>query len=301
MVEQRVVAVERDQRCRIESGELADQFGADRPAGTGDEHARPGDEAAHGFGVDVDDPAIQDVLVAIARELPRASFSDQTLHGGHDERLETCVVHDGVQAPEFLTRCRRHGEQHRLGAVLGGEPLEVVRCAFDSQRSDAVVAHGGVVVDQGDRAVQTRADCLHGGDGPVAAVACSEHDDGHLVEVGRHGDALGANPAEVAMAEHQADRERRRQHQDLPGATFVGDDELDGDQQCADEACGDRNGTGLVEAEALEVTPVEPGRVADDELSDHGNRCEEGRGCLERIVSVEARCDRKRQWPDQQI
>ena len=164
---------------------------------------------------------------------PGASFAHEALHRWHDERFEPGVVHDCVEPTEFLARCRRHGEQHGLGAVLGGEALEVVGGALDSQRADAAMAHGRVVVDQRNRAVRAGADRLHDGDGPVAAVAGSEHDDGHPVAVGRRGDALGANPAQVAMAEHHADGERGRQHQDLPGATVVGDDELDGDQQCA--------------------------------------------------------------------
>ena len=263
MVQQRVVAVERDQRGGFELGELTDQLGADGAAGTGDEHAASGDEVSNGRGVDVDDPAIQDVLVAVPRELPGASFSDQALHRRHDERLEAGVVHDGVQAAEFLARCRRHGEQHGLGAVLGGEALEVGGGALDSQRADAALAHGRVVVDQRNRAVRAGADRLHRGDRPVPTVARAVHDDRHLVEIGRCGDALGANPAEVTMAEHQAHRERCRQHEDLPGATVVGDDELDGDQQCADRAGGDRHRSGLVEAEALEVAAVEPGGVSD--------------------------------------
>ena len=44
VVEQRVVAVERDQAGRFESDELANEFGADRAAGAGDEHAASGDE-----------------------------------------------------------------------------------------------------------------------------------------------------------------------------------------------------------------------------------------------------------------
>ena len=55
--------------ARFEFGELADELGADRAAGAGDEHAASGDEVAHGGGVDVDDPAIEDVLVGVPGEL----------------------------------------------------------------------------------------------------------------------------------------------------------------------------------------------------------------------------------------
>ena len=301
MVEQRVVAVERDQRGGFEFGELTDEFGADGATGAGDEHATSGDEGSHGGGVDVDDAAIQDVFVAVPRELPGASFSDQALHRRHDECLEAGGVHDCVQSAELDARCRRHGEQHGSGAVLGGEALEVGGGALDSQRGDAPMAHGRVVVDQRNRAVRAGADRVHRGDRPVAAVAGAVHDDGHLVEIGRRGEALGANPPKVAMAEHQADGERRREHQDLSGSTAVGDDELDGDQQRAHRASGDRDRSGLVEAEALEVTSVEPGGVPDGELRSDGDRSQRRCGCLERVASVETRGDGECQRPDQQV
>ena len=64
-------------------------------------------------------------------------------------------------------------------------------------------------------------------------------------------------------------------------------DELEGDQQDADRACRDGNGSGFVEAESLEMTSVQSGGVTDDELG-HDGRCGEGRrGRFERRVSVE--------------
>ena len=176
------------------------------------------------------------------------------------------------------------------GAVLGGEALEVGGGALDSQRGDAAMAHGRVVVDQRNGAVRAGADRLHRGDRPVAAVAGAVHDDGHPVEIGCGGDALGADPAEVAMAEHQADRERRGQHEDLSGATLVGDDELDGDQQCAHRPGRDRHRSGLVEAEALEVTSVEPGGVSDAELCGDRHRSQRRRRCSR------TGCDRRNSW-----
>jgi hypothetical protein len=104
---------------------------------------------------------------------------------------------------------------------------------------------------------------LHRAYRTVAAVTCTEHDDGYAMTVGRSCDVLSAKPSEISSPEHQAHCERRRQYEYLPCPPGVVDNELDSDQHHTDSAGCDRNSARFIEAELGESTSIHPRRKPD--------------------------------------
>ena len=131
---------------------------------------------------------------------------------------------------EFVPGCRRQGEEHRSGAGAGGDPFEVVRIAFDREAADSVASHRRIVVDECHRSVVARADGQHRGDRPVPAVAGTQHDHRLAMAIVGGRNPLGTDSPQIPVAEHRAHRDRRRHDQYLARASFVGHDELGGDQ-----------------------------------------------------------------------
>ena len=104
-----LVAVELQELCGFEAGELAAELAADRAAGAGDQHPRPMQHALHGGRVDLDRLAAQQVLdLDLAGPVARCAVREVRLH----------QVDPGEEAPPGRElRFPAHQVIHGLGGI----------------------------------------------------------------------------------------------------------------------------------------------------------------------------------------
>ena len=256
---------------------MTHEFGADRSTGSGDEDSAISDEGSDCGRVDLDDAAVQDVFVGVARNFAWAAVADELLHRGHHECVETGRLDTLIEVLEFAACCGGQCQQDGLGSVAQRHSFKVVASADDSDSVDPVMSLRQVVIDQSDWPVGAVTDRLHCTDRTFATFAGAVHDDCDAMLRGLRGNSTGPHAAGIAMPEHEAHRERCCNDNELAAIDRIVQLGFEHDQPDADTAGRDSNCPRLVEAELTQATAVEAGCKANTKLQGDGEGCDNQR------------------------
>ena len=130
--------------------DLADELGADRPAGARDHHHAVREQLLGAFGVQVERPPPQQVLdlhLPHAREVHLAG--EDLRHAGEDEAGEARLARDLHHAPGLAARGRGHGDQDLFDALIRAATAgEVIDRSEHVEPTDPEPTFSGVVVEE---------------------------------------------------------------------------------------------------------------------------------------------------------
>ena len=152
----------------------------------------------------------------IGSDVRRPDLTEELGDRRQHEHLQARVEQRRGEHAQLLAGDRRDGDQHRAGAVAGGDVERVGAGAAHAQPVELHAGQPGIVVDQGDRPVRAARAAQQRARDLVARIAGAEHDDRLGLVVGRAKVAVFDEPGDVAADHRQHQREERRQHGHRP-------------------------------------------------------------------------------------
>ena len=229
--------LDEDEPGRRDAGDLPAELGADRAAGTGDEHRLARQVLGDRVDIHLDGLAAENVL-----HLDRADLAGE-VQVARDELVETGqrldgdvrVLGDLDHLLPRLARRRRDCDQDLVGWIVSKDVRKVGRRPEDTDAVQAKILLARIVVDEADRRVAERGCLQHLADDELGGVARADDDDllaardergraGTLDQAARDQACAGDEREQDQPVEH---RDRAWQRETLDGMCEVDDEVRD--------------------------------------------------------------------------